>query len=606
MEVEVETEHSYFDALPWDVVVRIFSFLPPQEVSRVSCVCRLFRDVVHSSDLWSEYVGSREHSYVSSTPLLRHLESPATARELYDEIQGLRGTAHELIHSGVSCSSKDSDEQDIGATLKSDIFWSSTGSATPDADEWLVYRLREPISVVLSVVIEPYRALYQTGTPMYAPRGVSFSFGFSEGDWHYTTPVYPVDAHEPCQRFDLAPQLCVGEYVRLNLIGKRETQPADDLYYTVIDTVHITGVLFGALPPGGPLAGALLGFGMSHAGLAGKGKSSSTTTAASELVEAMTKDADKYLAKVRELEENRNTYRSLVKHERRRELIVFLNRQRASSEQRGKESLRMLYGIRSLKPAKTRMCSVLSADPQRVPLIWECLCVNALGGGFLNAAESVPFFILSKLYGNRGMEETFVALYASILRPSVELAELFFRYGMFDFAVDAYSQVSHFGKVIEVLLHMKKYRVLADFSVRSLFKPDWDAVIEHAARVGSENERLKLAYSLIFPGAAIHPPPGAVVPPGVVLDELDSEEGGGEIIILNGEINKFKVVGLPMAPVDVLSRLHIEMPLLNLLGDLQRRIFDTMGCPDEHPVEVPPPMTQEELQKELDDYFESN
>ena len=596
----METEHSYFDALPWDVIVKIFSFLPPQEVPGMSCVCKLFRDVVHSSDLWSEYVGSREHSYVSSTPLLRHLASPEDARQLYDEIQGLRGTAHELIHSGVSCSSKDSDEQDIGATLKPDIFWSSTGSATPDADEWLVYRLREPISVVLSVVIEPYRALYQTGTPMYAPRGVSFSFGFSEGSWHYTTPVYPVDAREPRQRFDLAPQLCVGEYVRLNLIGKRETQPVDDLYYTVIDAVHITGALYGALPAGRPLAGALLGFGMSHAGFAGRG------TSAAELGAAMAKDAGKYLAEVRKLEANRKTYASLVKHKKRRELIAFLSGMRASSEQRNKASLRMLYGIGSLKPAKTTLGEMFSADPQRVPLIWECLCVNALRGGLLNAAESVPFFILSKLYGNEAMAETFLALYATALQPSVELAQLFFRYGMFDFAVDAYSQVSHFGMVLETLLHMKKYRVLVDFSVRSLFKPDWDAVIDHAARLGSENERLKLAYSLIFPGALIHPPPGAAVPQGAVLDELDGDGAGGEIIILNGEINKFKVVGLPMAPVDVLSRLHIEMPLLNLLGDLQRRIFDTLDCADEHPVETPAPMTPEELQKELDDYFESN
>lgn len=609
-----------FDALPWDVLVKVFSFLPPQEASETAApVCRLFRDVAHSSDLWSEYVCSTSTSFLGSRDLLRHLgcnynssnnnnsntlQQGKEIHALYEEVQSLRNVSYELVKSGVSCSSQDSEEQGIAATLGPEgVFWSSKGSPTPDADEWLVYRLREPISVVFSVSIEPYRALYQTGTPLYAPQGVSFSFGFAEGSWHYTTPVYAVDPREPVQRFVLAPQLCVGEFVRINLLGKRETQPSDNLYYTVLDRISFSGALWGALPKGSILTEALIRYGLAHNDLAQVWKDRT------KLEKAMQKDAKACIKELREREGEREAFKRLISKKKWKELIIFLSRLSGIHELRSKASLKLFYrnssSLSECGRAKTTMCSMLSADNTNVPPVWDYLCMVAHMGLF-NPAESVAFLVLSKVLGNPQRENIFNAIYSERMTPSAELGELFFRLGMFGHAFDAYAGVGHFGKALDVLLHMKEYRRLVDFSVRSLFKPDWDAVIAHAAATGTEHQRLKLAFSLIFPRAQIHPPPGVVLSPeDEAIDEVDFGDDDEMVILAGTDINPLKVVGLPMAPVEVLSRLHIEMSLLNLLGDLQARIFATRNEVDHHPPQASrPPMSSDDLLKALDDYFD--
>ena len=51
------------------------------------------------------------------------------------------------------------------ATLVPDAinFWSSTGSADEDRDEWLLYELAYPLNVVSAISLHDYRATFQLG-----------------------------------------------------------------------------------------------------------------------------------------------------------------------------------------------------------------------------------------------------------------------------------------------------------------------------------------------------------------------------------------------------------------------------------------------------------
>lgn len=69
-----------------------------------------------------------------------------------------------LMEAALEASSTDDESQAVHQVLRNDRgFWSSTGSATDGASEWLLFRLRGPACRVHYVRLAVYRALYQVG-----------------------------------------------------------------------------------------------------------------------------------------------------------------------------------------------------------------------------------------------------------------------------------------------------------------------------------------------------------------------------------------------------------------------------------------------------------
>lgn len=42
-------------------------------------------------------------------------------------------------------------------------FWSSTGADHKDSHDYLVFKLKSPLSVIHAIQLDPYRALWQQG-----------------------------------------------------------------------------------------------------------------------------------------------------------------------------------------------------------------------------------------------------------------------------------------------------------------------------------------------------------------------------------------------------------------------------------------------------------
>eukprot|EP01132_Coremiostelium_polycephalum_P004581 gene4581-5718_t len=156
---------------------------------------------------------------------------------------------YDLISKAIERSSCDSEDQDIGNTLDTNrSFWSSSGSPDVDSSEFLTYQFEQP-SLVSAVRIHLYKAFYQSSMPTYAPQRIKISVGFSKNleEMHYTSDEFFVEVTDQPQTFYLEPRLVVGNFIRIDLLGRVQKQSNDNLYYTVLRFVCVNGIPIGSL-----------------------------------------------------------------------------------------------------------------------------------------------------------------------------------------------------------------------------------------------------------------------------------------------------------------------------------------------------------------------
>ncbi|KAJ3270245.1 hypothetical protein HK104_004963, partial [Borealophlyctis nickersoniae] len=156
----------------------------------------------------------------------------------------------QLLMEGIEASSEDDEHQTIACTLddSSRNFWSSKGSPDNTTSEYLIYKMVQPICVVTRVEVVPYKARYQRGMPIYAPRSVAVSVGFHQEaeNMHYVSEEFPVENSNVTHTFNIKPTLVVGGFLRLDLRGRYQRQPGDNLFYTVLESVKCFGLPIGA------------------------------------------------------------------------------------------------------------------------------------------------------------------------------------------------------------------------------------------------------------------------------------------------------------------------------------------------------------------------
>ncbi|KAJ3020908.1 hypothetical protein HKX48_009511 [Thoreauomyces humboldtii] len=198
----------------------------------------------------------------------RFLECVDKPKDLFMELTPLTFLLAEpdslcqLISKGVGASSEDDVMQGIDAALDPSPrrFWSSKGSDSDASTEWLTFELRQPVCLIQSVTIRPYKATYQRGMPTYAPRTLEIAVGVStdpEG-MHFWTPAMHVDNVEEEQVFVLTPSIAVGGFLHLRMAGRSQRQPGDQLWYTVLQSVSCMGLPLGLIGRSYPVTGQVL------------------------------------------------------------------------------------------------------------------------------------------------------------------------------------------------------------------------------------------------------------------------------------------------------------------------------------------------------------
>lgn len=144
-------------------------------------------------------------------------------------------------------------------------YWSSGGQRNPGVPESLTYRLVANICLVEEIKIQPFRAFFQYGHPIYSAKSVRFRMGYSRSAhgkstsitnecaghqsslddkycWTYTSPEFPMVQENVLQSFKLPnPVICIGGILRIELLGRVQRQAMDDLYYICVCHVQVIG-----------------------------------------------------------------------------------------------------------------------------------------------------------------------------------------------------------------------------------------------------------------------------------------------------------------------------------------------------------------------------
>ncbi|KAJ4765646.1 F-box protein [Rhynchospora pubera] len=143
-------------------------------------------------------------------------------------------------------------------------YWSSGGQRDPTVQESLVYRLESDLYVVNEIRIQPFKAFFQYGHPIYSAKHVRIQMGhlklnLSELEpltgeeeslltrdnnyvWTYTSPEYPMSQESTLQAFKLPrPILCIGGILKVELLGRVQKQSIDGLYYICVRYLEVIG-----------------------------------------------------------------------------------------------------------------------------------------------------------------------------------------------------------------------------------------------------------------------------------------------------------------------------------------------------------------------------
>ncbi|ONI22877.1 hypothetical protein PRUPE_2G156300 [Prunus persica] len=139
-------------------------------------------------------------------------------------------------------------------------YWSSKGQSDPAVPEVLIYKLVSDFVVINEINIQPFKAYFQLGEPIYSAKAVRFRFGHAkspmdvESDpmgesfpdkkfiWTYTSQVFPMTQENILQTFKLPePVLCIGGFLQIELLGRVQRQEMDGLFYICVSHVQAKG-----------------------------------------------------------------------------------------------------------------------------------------------------------------------------------------------------------------------------------------------------------------------------------------------------------------------------------------------------------------------------
>ncbi|XP_051124496.1 F-box protein At4g00755-like [Andrographis paniculata] len=157
----------------------------------------------------------------------------------------------------------------VNVLLPSDLFyyqasqWSSTGHTHGDVCESILFKLDGGICIVTHVDIQPFQVRSHEGDLIFSASSVRFKMGQASFPrslninvanlplnhindewctWRYTSPEFPMEQRYELQTFKLPePVLCVGGFLKVELIGMAERDTEDNMYYHRLMSVNIYG-----------------------------------------------------------------------------------------------------------------------------------------------------------------------------------------------------------------------------------------------------------------------------------------------------------------------------------------------------------------------------
>ncbi len=83
-------------------------------------------------------------------------------------------------------SSTDEASQSVWQPILNDnMFWSSKGSITSEGNEYMIFKFTKVVSLVTGFSIKSFKATFHDNDPIYAPKSIKISIGFSPEKYHF-------------------------------------------------------------------------------------------------------------------------------------------------------------------------------------------------------------------------------------------------------------------------------------------------------------------------------------------------------------------------------------------------------------------------------------
>lgn len=285
----MEASVDFLDFLDTDVVLNIFNCLDdPGDLARASAVSSIWRDFIIANGLSKQLCVQMFPQLLN----IEHITEPACrttqltdagsskAMELeikkkeHEVYVALLHVRTQLVSSPVDCileaicaSSTDNypDESIINTLDPRDRFfrrasyWSSKGQKDPNVPETLIYKLRSDLCMITEINIQPFKAYFQPGDPIYSAKSVRFRMGHLKNQkdlswaslqepaddkfvWTYVSQEFTMTQENCLQHFKLPePVLCIGGFLQIELSGRVQRQEMDDLFYICVSHVKVLG-----------------------------------------------------------------------------------------------------------------------------------------------------------------------------------------------------------------------------------------------------------------------------------------------------------------------------------------------------------------------------
>eukprot|EP00475_Leptophrys_vorax_P000563 TRINITY_DN1030_c0_g1_i1.p1 TRINITY_DN1030_c0_g1~~TRINITY_DN1030_c0_g1_i1.p1 ORF type:complete len:330 (-),score=55.29 TRINITY_DN1030_c0_g1_i1:186-1175(-) len=146
---------------------------------------------------------------------------------------------------GIHASSTDGQRQGIDQTLNDwrSTFWSSKGSSARDGKDVLIYQF-STLTVLTSIRVTPFQATFHLGSPTYGPQAVQVVCSLDPDFKKITFVSNVLILQNSNDHYEVSFNsfFVLAQYVRLELLGKYQTQRSDGLYYIALERVQFFGM----------------------------------------------------------------------------------------------------------------------------------------------------------------------------------------------------------------------------------------------------------------------------------------------------------------------------------------------------------------------------
>jgi len=308
---------------------------------------------------------------------------------------------------------------------------------------------------------------------------------------HYVSPIFPVQNVDTLQRFTLdTPQ--IGCYVRLDLFGRQQRQPGDELWYTVVRLLKVVGTPIGALSDKPVLSLSLLDYALRNSHffkghplsvLYPQGRGGIPHEALEEYLRRVQGEAVDNLSLVVRRVEVKRELRELIDRGHFTAAANLAARAEKNLDMRDEETIRWFK----------------DAYDERSPPISMYLQVLISNNIKMNAQEAVEF-------AKQAVEEQTLALLADALRTNMatsseELGDFLVTKNLLNLAVIAYMNVHIPDKVIDTCVLAGMYRGILRYVQISGYQVDLADILQRFKKIHPANLTLEFALMLVLPDA---------------------------------------------------------------------------------------------------------